>query len=65
MSEHVYTFNLSIGFPSAEHQETFDLVEDLGYDAEDLGGEADLAAVLDRELEEWQWQHIEAWAEKQ
>lgn len=65
MSEHVYAFRLGIGYPSAERYETFDLVDDLGYDEDDLDTEDEVNKALERELEEWQWQYIETWTEKQ
>jgi hypothetical protein len=64
VSDYVYTFNLSIGYPSAEQQETFDLVDDLDYEVEELEDPENLGRVLNQEVEDWKWRHIETWTEK-
>lgn len=66
MSKWVYVFGVATNKAGSECADTFDLVEDWGYEESELEGmePQDLEKVLNNELEDYVWNNIESWVGK-
>lgn len=66
MSEFKYKFHCGAGYAGAEHVQEIDLVDDFGYEEDQLEmmTKEDLEDLIEDELREWHYQYVEYWAEK-
>lgn len=66
MSDFKYRFMVSLGFPGADREEEFDLVDDFDYDEESLKkmSASELTSLVDNEVEDWHHEYVEYWAER-
>lgn len=66
MSDYVFEFGLSTHFVNSDVTETFDLVDDLGFEEDELEGKSDdeIIGLLGEECENFIANNIDSWVKR-
>ena len=66
MSDYKFEFGVSTRFMRSNVTETFDLVDDFGFEEDELEGKTDreIQDLLDQELQEFVWNNIDRWVKR-
>lgn len=66
MSDYVFEFGVSTQYHGSDVVDEIDLVDDLGFDEDELEGKSDeeIKVLLDQDLQDFVWENVDSWVKR-